>query len=115
MNFLANHLLSLILFTPTAAALVMLLLPKEKTTLLRNFALVASLIPFVLTLVVWAGFDPQPRADMPFQFVEKASWYSAIRASYHLGFPCRWFCLLPCSPPLPYWLHIVSRSGSNPT
>ncbi|MFN7036254.1 MAG: NuoM family protein [Bellilinea sp.] len=85
MDFLANHLLSLILFTPTAAALVMLILPKEKTALLRFFAFSASLIPLALTLVVWAGFDPQPSAGMPFQFVEKAEWYSAIQASYHLG------------------------------
>jgi len=85
MELITNHLLSLILFTPTVAALVMLLLPKDKTTLLRNFALVASLIPFVLTLVVWAGFDPQPSPGVPFQFVEKAEWYSAIRSSYHLG------------------------------
>lgn len=85
MDWIYNHLLSLILFTPTAAALVMLLLPKEKTALLRNFAFAASLIPFVLTLVVWAGFNPQAGQALPFQFVEKANWYSAIRASYHLG------------------------------
>ena len=56
MDFLNTHLLSLILFLPTIAALVMLFLPSGETKLLRWFAFGASLIPFVLTLVLWSKF-----------------------------------------------------------
>ncbi|MEN4013648.1 MAG: NADH-quinone oxidoreductase subunit M [Chloroflexota bacterium] len=85
MGFLDNHLLSLILFLPSAAALVMLFLPKDRLQLLRYFALTASLLPFVLSLLLWARFDPLPDAQTPFQFVEKADWYGAINSSYHVG------------------------------
>ena len=57
MEFLTNHLLSLILFVPTVAAVALLFLPKERVNLIRWFAFGASLIPFVLTLVVWVQFQ----------------------------------------------------------
>lgn len=82
MEFLNTHLLSLILFVPTIAALIMLFLPGGETKLLRWFAFVASLIPFVLTLAAWNNFDP----NVPgFQFEEKYVWYEAINSSFHLG------------------------------
>ncbi len=81
MDFLMGHLLSWILFLPTIAALVLLLLP-DRPGLLRWYTLVASLLPFVLTLVAWANFQTgQPG----FQLEEQATWYSAINASYHVG------------------------------
>lgn len=76
-----NHLLTWILFSPTVAALVLLLLPKNRPALLRWFALLSSLVPLGLTLVVWAQFD----GSAGFQFEEKVSWYAALNASYHLG------------------------------
>ncbi|MCQ3939360.1 MAG: hypothetical protein DPW18_20290 [Chloroflexi bacterium] len=82
MEFLNTHLLSLILFVPTIAALIMLFLPGSETKLLRWFAFAASLIPFVLTLVLWNNFDPNAAG---FQFEEKYVWYEAINSSFHLG------------------------------
>jgi NADH-quinone oxidoreductase subunit M len=82
MDFLNTHLLSLILFLPTIAALIMLFLPSGETKLLRWFAFSASLIPFVLTLVAWTNFDPNATG---FQFEEKYVWYEAINSSFHLG------------------------------
>ena len=82
MDFLNTHLLSLILFLPTIAALVMLFLPSGETKLLRWFAFGASLIPFVLTLVLWNNFDQ----NLPgFQFQEVYPWYEALNSSLHLG------------------------------
>ncbi len=85
MEFIENHLLSLILFSPTIAAIIMLLLPGKHVKAFRWGALAASLIPFVLTLVVWFNFSPTPDAASPFQFEEQTTWYAAINASYHLG------------------------------
>ncbi len=82
MDFLNTHLLSAILFIPALAALILLFLPSAKLGLLRWFALVASLIPFGLSVIVWSRFN----ADAPgFQFVEQHQWYAAIGSSLHLG------------------------------
>ena len=85
MEFIENHLLTLILFTPTAAALILLFVPGKNVRVFRWGALAASLIPFALTLLAWVRFNPDPNPAAPFQFVEQAAWYAAINASYHLG------------------------------
>lgn len=81
MEYFNTHLLSLILFIPAIAAVIMLFLPND-ARLQRWFAFVASLIPFVLTLVLWSRFDPNATG---FQFEEKYIWYEAINSSFHLG------------------------------
>lgn len=82
MDFISNHLLTWILFVPTAAALGMLFLPRERITLLRWWAFAASLIPFGLTLILWGKFIP---GQSGFQFTEQATWYGVLNASYHVG------------------------------
>jgi NADH-quinone oxidoreductase subunit M len=82
MAFIQSHLLSLILFTPTAAALMVLLLPREKLGLIRWFTFLASLVPLVLSVWLWFAYQP---AVPGYQFVEQATWYEAVRSSYHLG------------------------------
>jgi len=81
MEYFNTHLLSLILFLPAVAAVIMLFLPNE-ARLQRWFAFIASLIPFILTLVLWSRFDPNATG---FQFEEKYVWYEAINSSFHLG------------------------------
>ena len=82
MDFILNHLLTLILFTPVLGAVILLFLPKEQVNLIRWTALILSFIPLALTLVLWFNFDP----NLPgFQFEEQAVWYEAINSSYHLG------------------------------
>jgi NADH-quinone oxidoreductase subunit M len=82
MNFMSTHLLSLILFFPAIAALVMLFFPNTENKLLRWFAFGASLVPFALSLVAWFQFQ----ADKPgFQFEETYTWYAVIGSSLHLG------------------------------
>jgi NADH-quinone oxidoreductase subunit M len=82
MNFIDAHLLSLILFIPAIAGVIILFLPDGENRLLRWFAFGASLIPFVLSLIVWFRFD----ANQPgFQFEEAYVWYEAIGSSFHLG------------------------------
>ncbi len=82
MDFLQNHLLSLILFTPTAAALLILVLPRQQVRLIRWVAFLVSLIPLALSIGLWRAYDP---ALEGFQFVERATWYEAVRSSFHLG------------------------------
>lgn len=82
MEFIASHLLSLILFLPTAAAILIWLVPAAKGNLLRWFALLSSLLPLVLAIAAWLQFDP---GKSGFQLVEHAVWYEALNSSYHLG------------------------------
>src|SRR5919106_5382909 len=82
MNFVDTNLLSLILFFPAIAAIIMLFLPRNENNLARWFALGASLIPFLLSLRVWFGFEA---AQPGFQFEESYVWYEAIGSSLHLG------------------------------
>src|SRR5512133_2165710 len=82
MDFVGDHLLTFILFTPTVAALVLLFLPKEEHNLIRWAALIASLIPLVLSILLWLRFNP---GGTGFQFQEQVDWYPAINSSYHLG------------------------------
>src|ERR1041384_801742 len=82
MNFIATHLLSLILFTPALAAVIMLFLPSSESKLFRWFAFGASFIPLALSLVVWFNFQA---AKPGFQFEEIYPWYEAIGSSLHLG------------------------------
>ncbi|MDI6696823.1 MAG: NADH-quinone oxidoreductase subunit M [Anaerolineales bacterium] len=82
MDFILNNLLTLILFTPVLAAVILILLPREQDNLVRWTAFVLSFIPLILSVVLWFNFDPNAPG---FQFSQKAVWYSAINSSYHVG------------------------------
>src|SRR5512146_1837996 len=82
MDFLNTHLLSAILFIPTFAALILLFIPTARLGFVRWYALIASLIPFVLSVYLWASFKSDAAG---FQFQEQYEWYSAIGSTLHLG------------------------------
>src|SRR5512141_1695910 len=82
MNFIATHLLSLILFTPALAAVIMLFMPNGENKLFRWFAFGASFIPLALSLYLWFNFRA---IQSGFQFQETYTWYEAIGSSLHLG------------------------------
>ncbi len=81
MNFI-EHILLLILFVPTLAALIILFLPNGENKLFRWFALGASLIPFALSLYAWFNFEPNQAG---FQFFKEYAWYEAIGSRLRLG------------------------------
>lgn len=82
MDFISSHLLTLILFSPVLAAVIIFILPREQENLIRWTALVLSIVPFAFTIVLWFGFD---RSLEGFQYQEMATWYSAINSSFHVG------------------------------
>src|SRR4030067_1995497 len=83
MDFIANNLLSLILWIPTLVAGVILFLPNnEEGKLIHWVAFLGSLISLAFAIVLWVSFQ----AGRPgFQFEEKYLWYEAINSTYHLG------------------------------
>jgi NADH-quinone oxidoreductase subunit M len=82
MGFIADHLLTLILFSPVLAAVIIFLIPRDQVRVVKWTAFILSFIPFVLTLILWLNFD---RQESGFQFQEQAIWYQAIGSSYHVG------------------------------
>jgi NADH-quinone oxidoreductase subunit M len=82
MDFVANNLLTLILFTPAVSAIVVGLLPGNEKKLIRWTAFILSLIPLILSVVMWRLWDS---GNPGFQFEEQKVWYQAINSSYHLG------------------------------
>jgi NADH-quinone oxidoreductase subunit M len=81
MDFIVNHLLTLILFIPTLVALALVLVPADRVKIFRWVAMGASLLSFGLSLYLWTAFEPVTG----FQFEEKYIWYETINSSYHLG------------------------------
>ena len=79
------YLLSIILFTPLLAGLILLLLPSRLNRAGHWLALGATLLQLLFASLVWAGFDAGPAAAgsgneafflSGFQFVEQAEWFS---------------------------------------
>ena len=79
-----DSLLSLVTFIPAlAAAILAIFLRGEEAAAQRNakwVALVATVITFLVSLFVLAGFDPQ---NTDFQFVEERDWLLGLK--YKLG------------------------------
>lgn len=87
MDAISTHLLSWILFVPTAAALMMIFIPGDQKGVIRWTALIASLISFVLSLWAWYQFSIESRvvANGPFYLTEQYDWYNVINSTFHLG------------------------------
>ncbi len=82
MAFFRENLLTLILFLPAGAAILLALLPARNVKLIRWIALLASLVTFAFSLVLWFQYDPTLEG---FQFQTKVDWYQVINSSFHLG------------------------------
>jgi NADH-quinone oxidoreductase subunit M len=82
MDFVLDNILTIILFFPALAALVLLCLPKDKVRWLRGAALGASLIPFLLSILLWLRFVPGLEG---YQFERQYAWYPEIQSTFHIG------------------------------
>ncbi|MCP4421537.1 MAG: NADH-quinone oxidoreductase subunit M, partial [Chloroflexi bacterium] len=82
MDFIQENLLSLTIFFPALAALIIFMLPEDEKNLIRRLAFVLSLVPIGLVLTMWANYD---RVLANIQFEKIAEWFPAIGASFHIG------------------------------
>jgi NADH-quinone oxidoreductase subunit M len=82
MQLFSHHLLSVILFTPSIGALVLLLLPAGQVTLQRAVANGTGLLGFVECLFLLHYF---PTGYEKFTFQESVEWIPSIGARYSLG------------------------------
>jgi NADH-quinone oxidoreductase subunit M len=91
-----NHLplLSLAIWLPIAFGLLIMALGNDRNAgAVRAFALIASLISFLVTLPLYFGFD---KSSAKLQFVEQQEWLPSFGASYGLGVDglSVWFVIL---------------------
>jgi NADH-quinone oxidoreductase subunit M len=82
MAFINQHLLTLILFIPVLTAVIVLLLPQGNLKAIRWTAFGLNLLPFFLTILMWAQFKA---GAIGYQFSEQYIWYTAIHSTLHLG------------------------------
>ena len=87
-------LLSLAIWIPIFVGVVLLALGRdEQARTVRWFALVGSVISFLVTLPLYSGFKLGTSA---MQFVESSSWIERLNVNYHLGVDgiSVWFVIL---------------------
>ena len=78
-----DHLLSLAIWTPIVAGVLILLTGGDSNRAgQRTLALVGALLGFLVTLPLWTGFDA---SNPGMQFEELAAWIPAFNIHYHLG------------------------------
>ena len=83
MNNAANFpLLSLVLFTPLAGAIVLLFVNKRSENVIRWIANAFAIAGFLVSLPLWFRYD---RQNPGWQFVERLEWIPSIGAQYFLG------------------------------
>lgn len=75
-------ILSVLIFTPLAAGLILLMLPEEKKTWIKGIALAAGIIVLALSIWVYASYDI---AQGGYQFQERVNWLPAFGISYYVG------------------------------
>jgi len=75
-------ILSVIVFTPMAAALLILLINSERKNEIRVTALAAATFALILSLWVYFTYD---KAIGGYQFLEKYNWMPMLGISLHLG------------------------------
>jgi NADH-quinone oxidoreductase subunit M len=81
MNWLDNNILTLVTFAPTVGGLLLLFFPRRDRDI-RVFALVISLLTFVLSLHLPAHFN---RGLAGFQFDKDVAWIPTPNIHYHMG------------------------------
>ena len=76
-----DHILSIVLFTPIAGLLVLLLIPSSNARAIKLWANAVAMLGFLVSLPLALRFD----SGKDYQFEEKLSWIPTVGASYHIG------------------------------
>ena len=83
-----QYLLSILIWLPIVGGGALLLIGDEgdaesaRAALMRNAALFVTLLTFLLSIVLYIGFDNE---ETGMQFVERVEWVAALQAYYYLG------------------------------
>ena len=77
-----NHLLSWIIWLPIIGIVAVIIIPRDKGTLIKQVSAVVTGVQLVLTIYLWRIFD---ESKGTFQFMESAEWIPSFNISYMLG------------------------------
>ena len=77
-----NLLLTYLLLTPIIGSIIVLFFKNENKKVIRWYALAVSMIAFVISLIVYFGFDS---ANSSFQFILNFIWIKSLNISYAVG------------------------------
>src|SRR6266853_1082201 len=75
-------LLTAVIFLPTVAGLLLLLLRKEQVVAVKVAGLAISLVTFILSVALYLQFDS---TNAGVQFSQKAAWIPSLHISYFVG------------------------------
>ena len=73
--------LTLMTFIPLLGAIIVMFIPKEQEKLIKNFSVVVSLIPLIISFFLWATYNDSGE----YYAIEKANWIPAIGVKYFMG------------------------------
>jgi NADH-quinone oxidoreductase subunit M len=82
MEFFRSHILSVVLFVPTAGAILALFVPREREDAHRLLGNVFGFLGLIVSLPLVWWFKPD---QIGFQFTENHDWIPSIGARYTLG------------------------------
>src|SRR5215472_17016322 len=82
MDFLANHILTVVLFTPLVGAILLLFVPREAELAHKIGANLFGVLGFLVSVPLIRWWNP---GASRFSFEENVSWIPSIGARYHLG------------------------------
>jgi NADH-quinone oxidoreductase subunit M len=77
------YLVTLITFIPLVGAILVALLPKENVKAIKWTALIVSLIPLALSILLWYTYSPGKPGGMAAE--EIYEWIPALGVRYHVG------------------------------
>src|SRR5437868_4968136 len=75
-------MLTATIFVPLLGALVIALLPRGNDWLVRRTAALFTALAFVISLVLWAAYNPDARG---IQLAQRAVWIPAVNIQYFVG------------------------------
>ena len=75
--------LTVVVFLPLISALILTAIPKSQELLIKGFALVSSIVTFIISALLLPQFDFS-NADK-LQLGNKISWIKSINANYEIG------------------------------
>lgn len=78
----SSNILTYLLFTPVIGSVLVLFIKKDNEKFIKWTGLFISLIAFIISLVVYAGFNS---AASGFQFTYQSVWIESLNVSYFVG------------------------------
>ena len=82
MDFIQSNILTLLVIVPVVGMLLVLVAPAEQSRMIKWGAILFSLIPLGLSVIMWVAYN---QTQAGFQFEQQAEWFPQINSSFHVG------------------------------